>query len=746
MAAARKGAGKSQKRRVKKRKPAGTSKRESKRPASVTKKGARAKASKREATGKRTEGPRRPGRASSGRTRAGASSIGRKRDGGTSSGRKAEVAITAGRRESSRENAPKTAGASATRSRPARRRAADPAQTVLTLVEGGAASADRGSVKKTAKPVRSGASTRRAHAGSGPPNREAATRSEPTSRTGSSPSGPASQTASALPDHTGPVPLGDESILSAESAHRVDARPRKTQAGQTAVQLGAKQRSISVSEFFTKNRHLLGFDNPAKALLTAVKEAVDNSLDACEEAGILPDVDVKVRQLAEDRFRIIVRDNGPGIVRSQIPKIFGSLLYGSKFHTLKQARGQQGLGISAAGMYGQLTTGKPIVITSRTGAKRPAHYYEIQIDTKKNAPTVVSEGEVEWDIAHGTRVEIELEATYKKGKHSIDGYLEQTALANPHASILYYPPKDPPTRFERVSSELPKQPLEIKPHPQGVEFGILVRMLRESKARNLKSFMQGEFSRVSSRVADEICAAAGLPPKTKPSRMDRSKAEELYKAISRVKIMAPPTNCLSPIGEDLIVQGLKQQVEADFYTAVTRSPAVYRGNPFLIEAGIAYGGKNMPGDDLVTMLRYANRVPLLYQQGACAITKSLVQTSWKNYGLTQSRGALPTGPALVMVHIASAWVPFTSESKEAIAHYPEIVKEIKLAVQECGRRLGIHIRRRIRQADAEKKKSYIEKYIPHIGVALRDMLGLSDRQERKVVDTLKDTLERSRKL
>lgn len=592
----------------------------------------------------------------------------------------------------------------------------DPAQTVLKLVEGGAPSASKAPPRRRKGGV-------------------AGSVIEPAQGTS------AVEAADSRARAQGPAPAPEPVETSPARATR-----RPTELKLTAAQLGVKQRAISVSEFFTKNRHLLGFDSPAKALLTAVKEAVDNSLDACEEAGVLPDIVVKVKQLAEDRFRIVVQDNGPGIVRSQIPKIFGSLLYGSKFHTLKQARGQQGLGISAAGMYGQLTTGKPMVITSRTGPHRPAHYYEIQIDTKRNAPTVVSEGEVEWDIAHGTRVEIELEATHKKGKHSVDGYLEQTALANPHASMLYYPPKDDPVRYERVSDELPKQPLAIKPHPHGVEFGIFVRMLRDTKARNLNSFLQSEFSRVSTKVADEISETAEIKPRTRPSRIAGQTAETLYNAIGQVKIMNPPINCLSPIGEELITQGLRTQVDAEFYTAATRSPSVYRGNPFLIEAGIAYGGRGLAQDELVTMLRYANRVPLLYQQGACAITKSLVQTAWKNYGLSQSRGALPTGPAVVMVHIASAWVPFTSESKEAIAHYPEIVKEIKLAVQECGRKLSSHIRRRMRQVEAEKKQSYIEKYIPHIGVALKDILDLTQTQERKVVETLRGTLERSRKL
>src|SRR5688572_32096246 len=170
-------------------------------------------------------------------------------------------------------------------------------------------------------------------------------------------------------------------------------------AGKSADEMGKQQREISVSEFFTKNRHLLGFDNPRKALLTAVKEAVDNSLDASEEAGILPEIVVKLEAVGEEgkppprvsdatRFRVTVIDYGPGIVRDQIPRIFAKLLYGSKFHRLRMSRGQQGIGISAAGMYGQLTTGKPVKIISRTGPRAAAHFFEVQIDTKKNETLV----------------------------------------------------------------------------------------------------------------------------------------------------------------------------------------------------------------------------------------------------------------------------------------------------------------------------------------------------------------------
>jgi len=551
------------------------------------------------------------------------------------------------------------------------------------------------------------------------------------------------------PEPEAPPPESKEAPASGSRRPR-GSGARRPRAGKTqradAVSMAKAQREISVSEFFTKNRHLLGFDNPAKALLTAIKEAVDNSLDACEEAGILPDLQVEVDQLAEDRFRVAVQDNGPGILKQQIPRVFGQLLYGSKFHRLRQSRGQQGIGISAAGMYGQLTTGKPVVIRSRVDRRKPAHHFEIQIDTRKNAPAVAVDREFDWEgVEHGTRVEIELEATYRKGPRSVDAYLEQTVLANPHLRLEYRPPKGDPVLSERATEVLPKEPMEIQPHPHGVELGILMRMLADTKARNIKGFLTGEFSRVSPRSAAEILARARIKETTSPKLVHRNDAESLFRAIGQTKLMAPPTNCLAPIGQDLLEKGLRAQVQADFYVATTRSPAVYRGNPFQVEVALAYGG-SLPGDETVTVYRFANRVPLLYQQGACAVTKGVLETSWKSYELQQSKGAMPVGPMMLMVHIASVWVPFTSESKEAIAHYPEIVKEIKLALQECGRKLAVYIRRGKREREAERKRSYIEKYIPHIGIALREILDLSGKQEEKIVVTLKDTLERSRKI
>ncbi len=555
-----------------------------------------------------------------------------------------------------------------------------------------------------------------------------------------------------LPLFEQPPPLPARSPVSDAPAPRApageaadsDASARSERAHRTAQAIGLKQREISISEFFAKNRHLLGFDSLPKALLTAVKEAVDNSLDACEEAGLLPEILVEIGEIAENRYRLVVEDSGPGNVKDQVPRIFGQLLYGSKFHVLKQSRGQQGIGISAAVMYAQLTTGKPVKIISRTGARQPAHAYELQIDTKKNAPVVISDTSADWERPHGIRIEMEILASYKKGHHSVDAYLHQVAMANPHARLIYRSPKSPEMVYERLSQSLPAEAKEIKPHPHGVVLGVLLDMLKVTKSRNVKGFLESEFSRMSARTTDEVLREAGVSPSTAPKRITRDDAEAIIRGFGRVKIMKPPSSCLVPIGEELLAKSLERETPADFVASVTRPPAVYRGNPFQIVAASTYGGGSFDAEELVTIYRFANRAPLIYQQSACAMTYSIVTTAWKSYGLSQARGALPAGPVAIAVHIASAWVPFTSESKEAIAHYPEIIKEIKLALQECGRRLAQFVRRGLRDREEAKKRSYIEQYIPHIGIALQEILGFSDREEKAVVDRLKITLEKSR--
>jgi len=537
---------------------------------------------------------------------------------------------------------------------------------------------------------------------------------------------------------------------SSETAAPTKSAAKPTQQ-VTAVEMGARQREISVSEFFTKNRHLLGFDSPRKSLLTCVKEAVDNALDACEEAGILPDVTVRLEVVSNgepvapsqaSKFCITVVDNGPGIVRQHIPRIFAKLLYGSKFHRLRMSRGQQGIGISAAGMYGQLTTGKPVKIISRTSPRATAHFFEVQIETKKNEPLVHENKQIKWDQPRGTQVTLEVEGKYQKGRASVDEWLEQTSIANPHVRLIYHTPEGETKEYPRTYHELPPSPREIKPHPYGIEFGMLLKMLQDTKSHSVSGFLASDFCRVSPQLAGEICKAAKVSPNLKPRALKGTVAETLYQTIQNTKIMAPPTNCLSPIGEKAILSGLYKQIKGEFYTAVSRPPAVYRGNPFIIEAGLAYGtgpeDQNKPqqpampkaeGEDeeddseLARVIRYANRVPLLYQQSACSTFKAVLTTTWKNYGVAQSRGALPAGPMVIFVHMASVWVPFTSESKEAIADYDEIQKEITLALRECGRRLGLFLRRRERAASEYRRRNIFELYIEEVVEACNRLKG-----------------------
>lgn len=654
----------------------------------------------------------------------------------------------------------------------------------------------------------------------------------------------------------------------------------------------AKQREIAVSEFFAKNRHLLGFDSPQKALLTAVREAVDNALDACEESRIFPDVTVELTELEAtpvgqaSRFLVRIEDNGPGIPKAEIGKIFAKLLYGSKFHRLKQSRGQQGIGISAAVMYGQMTTGEPATIISKQAGGKAVRM-RLFIDTAKNAPRIESEHveQSDWwkQKASGTSIEILLLGQYKAGRHGVEAYLKQTGLANPHARVLFKFHKagtktqaaatevqDSP----RVVSELPKEPIEIKPHPHGVELGTLQRRLEDAGRQHLQTFLAESFSRVPAATAKEIVLNAGLSPTQTCQSLSRPEAERLYNVLQATKLMAPPTSCLSPIGEGALIKGLyalfgdarnldddddlehltpekaggpkalltaQQKAQAEqgtlsvaaaaaavdegskgnrkaakgastkgakkatgtstddqlalfnsmlpvavttttastppqpvevpqpsadgdtrvrieqdedggevlvqgenvFVTAVTRPPAIYRGNPFQVECGVLYS-KSLKADELAKVFRFANRVPLLYQASACAMTKAVVSAPWRSYEVQQSKGAPPTGPLVILVHIASAWVPYTSESKEAIAHYPEVLKEMRLAIMECGRRLQRFLRRRRREVDEQKKRDYITKYLDTIGEALQEILAFSDAERARTTDSLKVVLEQSR--
>jgi DNA topoisomerase-6 subunit B len=469
-----------------------------------------------------------------------------------------------------------------------------------------------------------------------------------------------------------------------------------------------------------------------------------------------------------------VEDNGPGIVENQIARIFGKLLYGSKFHKLSQSRGQQGMGISAAGMYGQLTVGKPLHIISRIAGDELASELYVSIDTAKNRPDIHKKKRLQWDRPHGTRVEMEMEGHHQKGPHSVEVYLKQTAIANPHVTITYDDPEGRQTRFERSANKLPPRPKEIKPHPHGIELGRLIQMLSNNASRTLLQFLVDEFSCVGKKTALKIIAQAGTPlsDRSYPTHIAHAQATALHRAIQKTRVQAPRTDCIVPIGEKRLLEGLHKELKADFYTVTTRPAATYRGNPFLVEIGIAYGRPDEPAvevdasgrvhkkkktqnaddaehliahkDEPVRVLRFANRVPLLYQQSSCAITKAVIQTNWRAYGLHHPKGGLPIAPMGILVHVASVWIPYTSESKEAIEPYPEILKEIKLGLQQCARKLAQYLRREMLVGQEYDRRAYIEKYLPHIGIALQDILALSNSERDSTVNKLDKVLHESR--
>jgi DNA topoisomerase-6 subunit B len=489
-----------------------------------------------------------------------------------------------------------------------------------------------------------------------------------------------------------------------------------------AEELAKKQKAISIAEFFEKNRQILGFDSSSRSLLTSVKEAVDNSLDACEEAGILPDILIKLENASKNNLTLIVEDNGPGIVKEQIPRVFAKLLYGSRFHAVKQSRGQQGIGISATVLYSQLTSGRPAKIVSKIDKDAPAHYFELLINTQTNEPEILVDKITDWDRLRGTRIELEMEASYIKGRRqSVYEYLKDTAIVNPHARITLIEPDNNQIIFERATDKQPVQAVEILPHPHGIELGTLMKMLRYSETDKLDDFLRESFSRIGAQTAKEICNKAGIDTETNPKAITLDEAKRLHEAFKKVKILAPSTDCLSPITEELIRKGVGKEHTVDFIETTTRPAGVHSGHPFQVEAGIAYGG-NLSKEEKVEILRFANRVPLLYQQGACAITHAIENINWRNYSLDQPGGSLPIGPAIILVHVASTHIPFTSESKEAIADVPEIMGDVELALKDVARRLKLYLSRQDNLEKRREKEEIIYSILPRMAKKVGEIL------------------------
>lgn len=499
-----------------------------------------------------------------------------------------------------------------------------------------------------------------------------------------------------------------------------------------------KQKQIAISEFFEKNKHFLGFDSLQRAIITAVKESVDNSLDACEEVRILPDIRIEVKRLGGNRVELITQDNGPGIPRDSIEHVFGKFLLGSRFHAIRQTRGQQGIGITGVVMYSQLTTGAKTRVVSKVKDDATAVFVDLGIDTRKNK--AIKSGEIRdtWidnvtreEVNHGLRIETVMNAKYQRGRQSVYQYLRMTSIVNPHATItLTVQDKDGDIieegHWERTTDRLPRVVKEIKPHPHGIHLGTLQRMLREAEERKMTSFLRHNFSGISMRAAREILEKAGLDESRQPRRIRAEEAQLIVDSFQKVKVLNPPTDCLSPIEDLLIKKGLSKAIDSRFASTATREPQVTQGNPFQVEVGLVFGG-DLNSDSPIEILRFANRVPLMYQQGGCLLTKALESVDWKRYGLEQPGGrGIPKGPAAVLIHLASTNVQFTSEAKEAVAANEEVLEEIRRALLEVGRGLKNHLKKSSQRKKAQEKFELINVILPEISKKSSQLL---DREE-----------------
>ncbi len=494
-------------------------------------------------------------------------------------------------------------------------------------------------------------------------------------------------------------------------------------------------RAISPAEFFYKYREIAGFSNPARALYQTLRELVENALDATDAHGILPDIKIVIRKADEVNpyYKIIVEDNGIGIPPHIVPEAFGRVLFSSKY-VLRQTRGMFGLGAKVAILYGQITTGRPVeIVTSQPGLKR-IYYFKLRIDIDKNQPIILEKGSYrknrEW---HGTIVSVTVEGDWSKAKHRIKEYIMRTAVVTPYANIIFISPEDEVIYYKRTIDKLPRPPKEVKPHPYGIDLEVLKRLINSGKYPTIYDLLTKSFQSIGDVTAKTLLEKAGIEPETEPGKLPEEKLLTLTNVMKQYEKYRPPTSAaLSPLGEEVIKAGLERIFQPEFVDALTRRPAAYEGHPFIVEVGIAYGGKTpMSNDKYPTLLRYANKIPLLYDEGSDVTTKIVKEEiNWDNYLVK-----LPA-PIVILVHLCSTKVPFKGVGKESIADVPVIHKEIKLAILEVARRLRNYLAKKIKEEEKRKKLVNIIKYIPEVTRALSIILKEDGIPSDKVMDKL----------
>ncbi|UCG36176.1 MAG: DNA topoisomerase VI subunit B [Candidatus Bathyarchaeota archaeon] len=478
---------------------------------------------------------------------------------------------------------------------------------------------------------------------------------------------------------------------------------------------------ISPADFFYRNRDIAGFTNPSRAIFAAMRELVENSLDAAELGGFPPDIYVRLTYGGEGGpeskvYKLRVQDNGSGITSRHIPSAFGQVLFGSKYK-LKQARGTFGLGGTMAVLYGQITTHKPAYVVSSTGSTK-VYTYRIMIDIQRNRPIILERRVlINKDRWHGTIVEFSLEGDYFRAMPKILEYLKQTALVNPYANITFVDPKGRLYRFTRVTTKMPVPPKETLPHPYGVDVETVNRLTQFTQHRNMLDFLKAHFHRVSERVAHSFLEFAGIAKTKNPKKLDPNEVVTLVRMMKRYEgFRSPSASCLSPLGQDLLLAGILKELKPEFVSVCQRKPSTYAGHPFIIEAAIAYGGEIPKRGDFL-LYRFANRIPLLYDEASDVSYNVVKSMNWRRYRVSQDM------PIAILVHVCSTKIPYKTVGKEFIADRPEVKKEVLNGIREASRKLQRFLSKRAHVEREKRRLSVFSQYLPKIARFSTELAG-----------------------